>query len=84
MMVKHTPTIRPLLSTNCLSVLDYFVGLVFKGLSGLAGEESTCKLTKCENARREREWKTFFSVMLLFERVRTIICNIPVGLECFK
>ena len=31
-MVKHTQTIRRLLQTNCLSVFDYFVGLVPKGL----------------------------------------------------
>ena len=31
-MFKHTQTIRRLLSTNCLSVFDHFVGLVFKGL----------------------------------------------------
>ena len=31
-MVKHTHTIRWLLLTNCLSVFDYFVGLVLKGL----------------------------------------------------
>ena len=31
-MVKHTQTIRRLLSTNCLSVFDHFVGLVLKGL----------------------------------------------------
>ena len=31
-MVKHTQTIRRLLSTNCLSVFDHFVGLALKGL----------------------------------------------------
>ena len=31
-MVKHTQTIRRLLPTNCLSVLDHFVVLVLKGL----------------------------------------------------
>ena len=31
-LVKHTQTIRRLLSTNCLSVFDQFVGLVLKGL----------------------------------------------------
>ena len=31
-MVKHTQTILRLLSTNCLSVFDHFVGLAFKGL----------------------------------------------------
>ena len=30
-MVKHTQTIRPLLPTNYLSVLDHFVGLALKG-----------------------------------------------------
>ena len=34
-MVKHTQTIRRLLSTNCLRVFDYFVGLAFKGLRNL-------------------------------------------------
>ena len=29
-MVRHTQTIRQLLSTNCLSVFDHFVGLVLK------------------------------------------------------
>ena len=31
-MVKHNETIRRLLPTNCLSVLDHFVGLALKGL----------------------------------------------------
>ena len=31
-MVKHTQTIRQLLSTNCLGVFDHSVGLAFKGL----------------------------------------------------
>ena len=31
-MVKHTPTIRRLLPTNCLSVYDHFMGLTLKGL----------------------------------------------------
>ena len=31
-MVKHTQTIRRLLPTNCLSVLDHFVGLALKSL----------------------------------------------------
>ena len=33
-MVKHTQTIRRLLPTKCLSVLDHFVELAFKGLKG--------------------------------------------------
>ena len=32
-MVKHTKTIRRLLSTNCLSVFDHFVLLALKGLT---------------------------------------------------
>ena len=32
-MVKHTQTIRWLLPTNCLSVVDHFAGLALKGLS---------------------------------------------------
>ena len=31
-MVKHTQTIRRLMSTNCLSVFDHFVGLALKEL----------------------------------------------------
>ena len=31
-MVKHTQTIRRLLPTNCLNVLDHFVGLALTGL----------------------------------------------------
>ena len=31
-MVKHTQTIRRQQSTDCLSVLDHFVGLALKGL----------------------------------------------------
>ena len=31
-MVKYTQTIRRQQRTSCLSVFDYFVGLVFKGL----------------------------------------------------
>ena len=32
-MVKHTQTICLLLLTNCLSMFDHFVGLIFKGLT---------------------------------------------------
>ena len=31
-MIKHTQTVRRLLPTNCLSVLDHFVMLALKGL----------------------------------------------------
>ena len=31
-MVKHTQTVRRLLPTNYLSLLDHFVGLALKGL----------------------------------------------------
>ena len=31
-MVRHTQTIRRVLPKNCLSVLDHFVGLMFKKL----------------------------------------------------
>ena len=31
-MVKHTQTIRRLLTANCFSVFDHFVGLALKGL----------------------------------------------------
>ena len=31
-MVKHNQTIRRLLSTNCLSVFEHFVGLTLQGL----------------------------------------------------
>ena len=31
-MIKHTLTIHRLLSTNCLSVFDHYVGLALKGL----------------------------------------------------
>ena len=31
-MVRHTQTIRRLLTTNCLSMFDDFVGLALKGL----------------------------------------------------
>ena len=31
-MVKHTETIYRLLPTNCLSVIDHYVGLPLKGL----------------------------------------------------
>ena len=30
-MVKHIQAIRPLLSTNCLSVFDHFLGWLLKG-----------------------------------------------------
>ena len=32
-MIKHTQTIRRQLPTNCLTVFDYFVGLLLKGLT---------------------------------------------------
>ena len=47
-MVKHTQTIRRLLSTICLSMFDHFLGLVFEGLElcinsrFLANLQSTC------------------------------------------
>ena len=31
-IVRHTQTIRRLLSTNCMSVFEYFVELTLKGL----------------------------------------------------
>ena len=31
-IVKHTPAIRRLLTKNCFSVFDHFVGLALKGL----------------------------------------------------
>ena len=34
-MIKHTQTIRRLLSKNCLSVFHHFVGLALKGLTKL-------------------------------------------------
>ena len=34
-MIKHTQAIRWKESTNCLSVLDHFVGLALKGLINL-------------------------------------------------
>ena len=33
-MVKYAQTNRWLLPTNCLSVIDYFLGLALKGLTG--------------------------------------------------
>ena len=53
-MVKHTQTICQLLPTNCLSVFDHFVGLVFKGLNLYWGntvfvESSSGNLTKFGN-----------------------------------
>ena len=53
-MVKHTQTIRRLLPTNCLSVLDHFVGLapkVFNPLCSCSLEtESTADFfLRCRN-----------------------------------
>ena len=31
-MVKHTQIVCRMLTTNCLSVFDHFVGLAYKGL----------------------------------------------------
>ena len=39
-MVKHTQTIRRLLPTNCLSVLDHFVELALKGLIQSLSEQA--------------------------------------------
>ena len=36
-MVKHTQTIRQLLLTNCLTVLDHFLGLALKELIDFRG-----------------------------------------------
>ena len=40
-MVKHTQTICRQQSTNCLSVLDHFVGLALEGLNKLAQLENS-------------------------------------------
>ena len=48
--LKHTQTIRRLLPTNCLSVFDYFIGLVLKVLSKLF---MTCKLTILQTLNRQ-------------------------------
>ena len=48
--LKHTQTIRRLLLTNCLSVFDYFIGLVLKVLSKLF---MTCKLTILQTLKRQ-------------------------------
>ena len=40
-MVQHTQTIRRQQPTNCLKVLDHFVGLVLKGLRSSAGAPCT-------------------------------------------
>ena len=45
-MVNHTQTIRQLLSTNCLSVFDHFVGLKLKGLKSLDNKREAIKLIK--------------------------------------
>ena len=39
-MAKHTQTIRQLLSTNCLSVFDHFVGLALKGLNDILQKQT--------------------------------------------
>ena len=36
-VVKHTKTVRWLLSRNCVSVFDHFVGLALKGLTRKQG-----------------------------------------------
>ena len=41
-MVKHTQTIRQLLSANCLDVFDYLVGLALKGLKLTAISKADC------------------------------------------
>ena len=40
-MVNHTQTIRPEMSTNCLSVFDHFVGLALKGLKLKIGKSNS-------------------------------------------
>ena len=37
-MVKHTQTMHRQQPTNCLSVLDHFVGLVLKGLINVSSQ----------------------------------------------
>ena len=43
-MVKHTQTIRQQQPTNCLSVLDHFVGLALKGLNFLIKSSSSSQM----------------------------------------
>ena len=51
-LVKHTQTIRRQKSTNCLSVFDHFMGLVFKGLKrGTFSRLSTRCAHKCSSSR---------------------------------
>ena len=44
-MFKHTQTIRRLLLTNCLSVLNHFVGLALKGLKSAEKTSAVKTLT---------------------------------------
>ena len=46
-MVKHAETIRCLLPTNCFSLLDHFVGVVFKRLNRNLLTNLLCQLIDC-------------------------------------
>ena len=48
-MVKHTQLICRLLPTNCLSVFEHFVGLVFKGLNSNIVYQLLCELSNYIN-----------------------------------
>ena len=60
-MVKHTPTIRGLLPTNCLSEYDHFVGLQLKGVK--SKQES--KKAKCIKSLFRKRLKIFRHFELL-------------------
>ena len=51
-MIKHTQTIHGQQSTNCLSVFDHFVGLVFKGSISIMTNK-WLKWTNPVNVRQE-------------------------------
>ena len=54
-MIKHTQTIHGQQSTNCLSVFDHFVGLVFKGSINIM----TNKWFKWTNSVNDRQECTY-------------------------
>ena len=65
-MVKHTQTIRRLLATNCLSLLDNFVSLALKGLIKELDVKNifihlffTKSLKRAGKKRNKCDWLTF-------------------------
>ena len=86
-MVKHTQTIRWLLSTNCLSMFDHSVGLALKGITFT--KRTLVNLNNCycmkKNVMLCAIWYHFFNLknvkstprkVQLLVKLQPAVCNV--------